>query len=224
MDSTIQELMNAYYDERAEEYELVYQGQGPASINNPRLYRENASRVQAIVGSRIHGKVLDFACGTGYWIPFYLRRCEELTLLDQSRNMLRIARQKAAAWVPVQAIQADIYEAALPARHFDSILASSIFSHIEPEREIQMVEKLLDSLRSAGSLIVVDSSWSASRKEAVPRKDGYQKRRLENGKEFMIYKRYFEADDFINLGTRVRHKVEVLFEGEVAIAAQIGNA
>lgn len=223
MDENIRDLMKSYYDERAIEYELIFQGSGPASVRHPEYYKDNARKIGKILHRRLSGTILDFACGTGYWIPFYIQNCRELTLVDQSENMLRIATRKNNTSIPIIPIHEDIYSVKLKARYFDCILAGFIFSHVEPEQEVFILKKLLYSLKRNGLLVIVDSAWSPLRQASLPEKCGNQQRRLENGKEFSIYKRYFEKSDFINLGEKVHRAIEVVFEGEVFIAAQIEN-
>ena len=40
-------------------------------------------------------RVLDLACGTGFWFPHYAEHCTAVTMFDQSAGMLEQARRKA---------------------------------------------------------------------------------------------------------------------------------
>ena len=62
--------MLAYYDERAPEYEEAYtRGTGTASIPDPEVFKAEARAMEDIVARVVHGRVMDLACGTAYWLP-----------------------------------------------------------------------------------------------------------------------------------------------------------
>jgi ubiquinone/menaquinone biosynthesis C-methylase UbiE len=98
MDSDIRRSMHRYYDERAPEYEEAYAlGTGTASIPTPDVFRAEVSRLAGIVERLAHGRLIDLACGTGFWLPCYVGRCSSITLFDQSERMLDECRKKIVA-------------------------------------------------------------------------------------------------------------------------------
>jgi hypothetical protein len=98
MDPALRQQMLAYYDERASEYEEAYRaGTGTSSIPDPPLFTAEAASLSGVVARFGHGRLIDIACGTGYWLPFYAGRCERITLIDQSANMLRECERKVSA-------------------------------------------------------------------------------------------------------------------------------
>lgn len=48
--------------------------------------------LEGIVAGVVHGRLLDLACGTAYWLPHYAANCPRITLFDQSDRMLAEAR------------------------------------------------------------------------------------------------------------------------------------
>jgi hypothetical protein len=81
MDPDLRLRMLRYYDERAPEYEEAYVlGTGTASIPDPQVFRTEAAVLGGIVERCAHGRLMDLACGTGYWLPSYARRCSRITL------------------------------------------------------------------------------------------------------------------------------------------------
>ena len=98
MDAHLRRSMFRYYDERASEYEDAYVlGTGTASIPDCDVFRNEAKLLTGIVERFARGRLVDLACGTGYWLPFYAERCTSITLIDQSARMLDECRKKVAA-------------------------------------------------------------------------------------------------------------------------------
>ncbi len=95
MDATLRRRMLRYYNERAPEYEDAYiLGTGTASIPDPDVFVTEAKSLAGIVREFADGRLIDLACGTGYWLPFYAERCSHVTLFDQSEKMLAECRKK----------------------------------------------------------------------------------------------------------------------------------
>ena len=84
MDSDLRQRMLTYYDERAPEYEEAYTlgGTGTASIPDPEIFKAEARALAGIVGRFAHGRLMDLACGTAYWLPHYAPNCSRMTLFD----------------------------------------------------------------------------------------------------------------------------------------------
>lgn len=75
-----------YYSERASYYERVYQ----KPERQPDLRQMEAYLTQAFVGRR----VLEVACGTGWWTPFGALRSESWLATDLNQETIEIAKQK----------------------------------------------------------------------------------------------------------------------------------
>ena len=100
MDSDFRQSMRRYYDERASEYEEAYVlGTGTASIPDPEVFRREASLLTQIVEHFARGRLVDLACGTGYWLPSYVAGCSSITMIDQAPRMLQECREKIASRV-----------------------------------------------------------------------------------------------------------------------------
>ena len=84
MDSDLRQRMLTYYDERAPEYEEAYTlgGTGTASIPDPEIFKAETRALAGIVGRFAHGRLMDLACGTAYWLPHYAPNCSRMTLFD----------------------------------------------------------------------------------------------------------------------------------------------
>ncbi len=84
--------------------------------------------------------VLDVACGTGVLFPDYIKRGADVTGIDISPEMVRIAKEK---FPDINIICGDVEEISF-AEKFDSIMVYNAFPHFpNPERVIEKLSKLL---------------------------------------------------------------------------------
>src|SRR5215207_9688450 len=97
--------METYYARRAAEYEQIYR--------KPERQADLA-RMRDDIPALFAGKrVLEIACGTGYWTPLIAARAESVVATDFNEETLAIARTKSYPKKNVALQQADAY--ALPA-------------------------------------------------------------------------------------------------------------
>ena len=88
MNAPSKKELATYYQERAPEYDEFYSGKGPAIAHYGGVYINDVAKIQEMTSGFGKGHLIDIACGTGFWIPFYAQNCDEITCLDQSANML----------------------------------------------------------------------------------------------------------------------------------------
>ena len=192
--------MLRYYDERASEYEEAYVlGTGTASIADPEVFRREALLLTQMVEHFARGRLVDLACGTGYWLPYYVAGCSSVTLIDQAPRMLQECRKKIAsldALDRITIVQDDVLEHSFRPRAFDSALVGFLISHLTDEEEQQLFERLKTILAAGGRFLILDSAWSPERAR-FNRKMERQERRLNDGSRFEIYKRYIDRQDVV---------------------------
>jgi len=192
--------MLRYYDERASEYEEAYVlGTGTASIADPEVFRREALLLTQMVERFARGRLVDLACGTGYWLPYYVAGCSSVTLIDQAPRMLQECRKKIAsldALDRIAIVQDDVLEHSFRPRAFDSALVGFLISHLTDEEEQQLFERLKTMLDTDGRFLIFDSAWSPERAR-FNRKTERQERRLNDGSRFEIYKRYIDRQDVV---------------------------
>jgi demethylmenaquinone methyltransferase/2-methoxy-6-polyprenyl-1,4-benzoquinol methylase len=198
MDADLRRSMLRYYDERAPEYEDAYViGTGTASIPNPDVFRREAALLTGIVERFARGRIVDLACGTGYWLPYYAARGSTLTLIDQSPRMLDECRKKIAALNiedRASLVQADVFDHRFEQRAYDSALVGFLISHLTEEQEEQLFVRLHAMLDTRGRFLILDSAYSPERAR-FNAKIEQQERRLNDGTRFDIYKRYIDRQD-----------------------------
>jgi len=219
MDDDLRDRMLAYYNERAPDYEEAYtRGTGTASITDPTVFTNEIEVLEGIVRGFGRGHLLDVACGTGYWLPHYVGNCSRVTLFDQSERMLAecaLKRDRSNAADRCSLVRGDVFDYRFPPAAHDSALVGFLLSHLSDEQEHLLMHVLRQTLRPDARILILESAWTDLRAK-FNEKAERQLRRLNDGTEFPIYKRYIGRDDIAawdrkyGLMTRIEHFGEAL--------------
>ena len=189
-----------YYRERSPEYDEWWLRAGRYD-RGPRFRdRWNAETGQvraALAGFGAGGRVLEIACGTGWWTPQLAAQAEAVTALDASPEMLRRCRERVAADGPgpgkVDYVQTDLWEWS-PERRFAGVFFGFWLSHVPEERFDRFWELVDRALLPGGRVFFVDSAVPGGSSGAGigrPAPDR-EMRVLNDGRSFEIFKRYFD--------------------------------
>lgn len=212
MDSDLRQRMLTYYDERAPEYEEAYTlGTGTASIPDPEVFKAEARVLASIVGRFAHGRLMDLAYGTAYWLPHYAPNCSCITLFDQSDRMLTEGRAKADRLGIVDrcaVVQGDFLAHEFDQAAYDTVLVGFFLSHLTETQERLLFDALRIMLDSSGRFLILDSAWSPERSKFNAKVER-QPRRLNDGTAFEIYKRYCDQDDISRWAKEYDVKLDV---------------
>jgi len=100
---------DASFKDYAEYYDLIYKDKD---------YEKEVDFIENIFGENMPKKILEVGCGTGSYTKILLERGYEVTALDMSEDMLKIAREKCACHF----IKGDIRDIALKEK-FDACIA-----------------------------------------------------------------------------------------------------
>jgi len=217
------EAMKLYYDARANEYEEVYAGHGPA-IPDPSAYARDVKETSEIVSAFATGQLIDIGCGTGFWLPHYAFNCSHITLLDQSEKMLSECRRKAEQLGVLEKchfVHADFFTTDLSTQ-YTGALTGFLLSHLSFTWEARFFARLESILKPRAPLLLIDSAWSSKRRR-YRQKEGIQKRSLRDGRTFLVYKRYFDRSDIGRIFTMHNLTLNSLYFGDVFFAA-LGNS
>ena len=222
MNPTLKQEMMSYYEARAPEYDDIYQGKDPASIPDRVTYTSEARRISKIVQGFGRGHLIDIACGTGYWLPHYSGNCSEITLLEQSERMLFQLKKRVTSLRlgdKCHFVLGDFFKVILDEDSFHSALTGFLISHLSPNLERIFFSKLRRILRDNAQLMIIDSAWSSQRMRSRKKK-GMQKRTLNNGREYILYKRYFDKLDIERMFKRYHLKLKSCWMGNAFLVAQ----
>lgn len=209
-----------YYNERAPEYEEIYTlGTGPASIPDLSVYKSEFKEVSELISNNIGKNHIDIACGTAAWLPYYHNNCTRITLIDQSKNMIEESKKKVAKLgiqSKVDLICNNIFSYKFKEKYYDSVLVGLLLSHMESDEEDKLFKGLKHTLKTGGKVILLDSAWNDERAR-FREKSEFQKRTLNDGREFTILKKYYTSEDIKDIFDRYDIELEVVYPGRVFI-------
>lgn len=184
-----------YYRARAQEYDEWFErlgryDRGPAE--NAQWFAEVAEVRRALNERHPGGDVLELAAGTGLWSGEILPRAATLTVVDGAPEML--ALHEARLPDPrVRRIHADLFQWT-PDRRFDWVVFCFWLSHVPAPLVADFFTRVGRALRPGGSFFFVDSLYTdvstAKDHTLRPRTHDIQRRRLNDGREFEIVKRF----------------------------------
>ena len=186
-----------YYRERAGEYEDWWYRRGRydrGADANARWFAEVAEVQDALERFRPGGRVLELACGTGLWTRRLAEHADTVTAVDASPEVIELAR--AALDDPrVDYVEADLF-AWEPERTYDVCFFGFWLSHVPQARFETFWAKVGQALGSEGRVFFVDSLpsnlASAADHRLPDRGEETMTRRLADGREFRIVKRFYE--------------------------------
>jgi SAM-dependent methyltransferase len=182
--------MQAYYAQRAAIYERVY--------HKPER-QSDLRRMEAWLGSDaeafFHGRrVLEVACGTGWWTPHGARRAAHWLATDINPTTLAVAGGKA---VPpaVQWAEVDAYSfAQIEGQHFTAAFAGCWWSHVPLQHLPAWLESLHERLLPGAQVVMLDNSFVQTSNLPLTRADEhgntYQLRTLDDGSTHEVLKNF----------------------------------
>jgi len=153
----------AYYARRAAEYERIYAR--PERQADLALLR---SRIAELFSGR---KVLELACGTGYWTAVIAPQAKRVTGLDATEETLEIARCKTYPIGKVEFVRGDAY--ALPdfGRRHDALFAGFWWSHVPLRRLDGFLRTSERAIAPGGQLVFLDNSYVEGSSTPISRRD-----------------------------------------------------
>jgi ubiquinone/menaquinone biosynthesis C-methylase UbiE len=211
--------MRTYYNERAEEYDEIYEGKKHGTLD-PHIYLKDVARTVESASKFGSGHLLDIACGTGFWLLSYHQNCRRITVMDQSEKMLQKCRKRAAekGITLIDFVQGDFLNIMFKPSTFDSTFVGFLLSHVTPDQEKSFFYNLERVLKPDSQVMLVDSAWNRLRQKYTE-KECMQKRVLNDGRTYTVYKRYFEKQDIMRMCERYHLKIESGFTGTAFIVA-----
>lgn len=178
--------MQAYYAQRAAEYEAIY--------DKPERQADLAqlrAELPALFEART---VLEVACGTGYWTARIAARAHSVLGVDAVDEVLDIARAKPYARSNVRFERADAY--VLPAwpLRFSACFAGFWWSHVPLGRLDAFLSGLGGRLAPGAPVVFLDNRYVEGSSTPISRRDadgnGYQARRLADGSRHEVLKNF----------------------------------
>ncbi|MGI8714677.1 MAG: class I SAM-dependent methyltransferase [Solirubrobacteraceae bacterium] len=187
-----------YYRARAGEYDRWWSREGRFDRGpeaNQRWFDEAAELERVLERFAPHGDVLELACGTGLWTRHLVSAASRLTAVDAAEEVLAINRARVGD-SSVEYMQADLFTWTPPVGAYDACFFSFWLSHVPDERFASFWESVRGGLRPGGRVLFFDSARtprSTAADDRLPDEDAAtMTRRLDDGREFRIVKRYYD--------------------------------
>jgi len=186
----VSELLD-YYRRRAGEYEAIYA--------KPER-QADLSRLRARIPERLAGpRVLEVACGTGYWTVLVARTAKSVLATDAAEEPMRIAQAKDYGGRNVRFEIGDAYALDAALGRFDGALAVFWWSHVPHSRVPAFLRSLHARLEPGARVVLMDNTFVSNSSTPISERDAegntYQLRRLADGSESRVLKNFpTEAD------------------------------
>jgi demethylmenaquinone methyltransferase/2-methoxy-6-polyprenyl-1,4-benzoquinol methylase len=180
------ETLETYYARRAAEYEKIYE--------KPERQADLARLREDIPALFMGERVLEIACGTGYWTPLIAEQADAVLAVDYNEETLAIARAKKYRKANVRFQRADAY--ALPGwkETFSACFAGFWWSHVPLARLDAFLHGLQAGLEPGARVAFMDNRYVEGSSTAISRKDAegntYQDRRLADGSSQEVLKNF----------------------------------
>ena len=184
--------MKDYYSLRAQEYEEIYER------DDPLRQAELASIADAIKEAFLNRRVLEVACGTGYWTAVLSSVAKHVVAVDASPEMLAIARDRGLPPDEVEFCLGDAYALKSVPGVFDSGLANFWFSHVPKNRISEFLKGFHKRLGSGALVFMADNVFvpgvGGDLVTRAGREDTFKLRELSDGSRHEVLKNYNDAD------------------------------
>ena len=175
-----------YYRRRAPEYDATMR---PAVDS---LKEQEAVLLAALREFEPKGRVLEIACGTGFYTMELVPFADAITAVDASPEMLAIARSRVDS-ERVQFVEADVFTWE-PDGQYDVVFFSFWLSHVPPSHFERFWGRMATFLRPGGRVFFMDEGrhtpWLD---EYVDEAAGVVRRELQDGTEHFAIKVLWDA-------------------------------
>jgi demethylmenaquinone methyltransferase/2-methoxy-6-polyprenyl-1,4-benzoquinol methylase len=178
--------LSAYYAARAGEYERVY--------DKPERQADLARLRDLIPGYFVDRRVLEIACGTGYWTQFIAPVARKITAIDINPETLAIARSKQ---LPENRVSFDVGDVqCLSPRYeaFTGAFAGFWWSHLRRGSRGAFLESLHRALGPGAIVVALDNLYVEGSSTPVSHTDAdgnsYQCRELADGTKHTVLKNF----------------------------------
>ncbi|MGZ5274999.1 MAG: class I SAM-dependent methyltransferase [Caldimonas sp.] len=174
----------SYYAERAAEYDRVYDK--PERQDDLRALKRRLPPLFS--GTRL----IEVACGTGYWTQFIAPGAREVVALDAAPETLAIARGRVGA--NVECLVGDAYDLPSDRGLFDAAFAGFWFSHVARRRRREFLEGLGRVLVPSAQVVLLDNRYVEGSSLPIAERDAegdtWQTRTLSDGSVHRVLKNF----------------------------------
>ncbi len=178
--------LKQYYAARARGYERIY--------DKPER-QDDLERIKAMLPPLFaKRRVLEIACGTGYWTQTLALVAKHVVGIDANRETLDVAAEKSWPANRVEFRVADAYAPPDELGKFDAVFAGFWWSHIPLTERARFFTALHRRLTAGAIVVLLDNLYVEGNSTPISHSDAdgntYQRRRLEDGSEHVVLKNF----------------------------------
>ena len=199
------QALQTYYAARAPEYDSVYLK--PERQADLRAMEQWVSQI--FVGAR----VLEIACGTGYWTKFIAQVADRVLAVDAVPETIDIAKGRG----PLQNVEFLIGDAYAPPRRggdFNAAFAGFWFSHVPLARRLEFLSGLNAAVGRDARVVLLDNRFAESSSSPIAERDEdgntYQMRGLRDGTTHRVLKNFPSEAELRSLAGRVGKEIRFI--------------
>ncbi|EHR73337.1 methylase involved in ubiquinone/menaquinone biosynthesis [Burkholderiales bacterium JOSHI_001] len=188
--------LRTYYARRAREYEAIY--------HKPERQADLRTLEAWLPGVFANRRVLEIACGTGWWSPHGASACTQWLATDANPEVIEIARSKPLPAGKVRFALVDAYTLAeLGDAKFDAAFAGFWWSHVPVKQLPDFLRTLHARLAPGSPVVFMDNRYVAGSSTPLSRTDAhgntYQQRTLADGSTHEVMKNFPQRDEVLAL-------------------------
>lgn len=193
--------MQTYYAQRAAEYERIYA--------KPERQADLCALRSWLPAHFAGRRVLEVACGTGWWTQFAARDAQRWLATDINEQTLAIARSKPLP-ANVQLSTADAYTLDGVEGPFDGAFAGFWWSHVPLARLPSWLDTLHAKLQPGARIVFIDNLYVEGSSTPIARRDAggnsFQQRTLDDGSTHEVLKNFPTREEAVAvLGARAHN-------------------
>jgi demethylmenaquinone methyltransferase/2-methoxy-6-polyprenyl-1,4-benzoquinol methylase len=181
--------MRSYYAQRAREYERIY--------DKPERQSDLALLRVYLAGRFAGRRVIDVACGTGYWSACYAGLAREIVGVDANPETLEIFATKQLANASTRV--ADCYQLPPDLGQFEGAFAGFWLSHVPRVRRASFFEGLHARLAPGARVVLIDNRYVAGSSTPIAGRDDagdtWQERLLSDGSTHRVLKNFPKLEE-----------------------------
>jgi ubiquinone/menaquinone biosynthesis C-methylase UbiE len=189
----MREVMSEYYAQRAGSYESIYQRpERQADL------LEIGERLTNVLESH---RVLEVACGTGYWTERFATSAQSVFATDINQSMLDVASGKEYPAERVQFGLADVFSLPASAQgQYSACFAGFFWSHVKREEQADVLAQFSRAVGKGSLLVMIDNNYVEGSSTVIARTDlagnTHQFRLQDDGTRVEVVKN-FPTDSFL---------------------------
>ena len=193
-ETSIDTSLRSYYAVRAPEYDRIY------------LKPERQSDLRSLqhwLPPLFNGcRLLEVACGTGYWTQFLAPAVSELVAVDAAPETLKIAAGRITSR-NVRFVVGDAYYLPDCLGQFDAAFLGFWFSHLPMRRRRTFLQNLANRLHDGARVLILDNLFVEGSNRPITEKDEdgntYQSRRLDDDSTHRVLKNFPTESELVTL-------------------------